>query len=125
MTKHIRSTADYKIMEDANGRQYRFFCGISGAVGCTTKPIPAKTQEEELEIAWEGEGKKYFNICHKCGKWVCDAMYNPDVWECVDCAPLEDKPHFCLHCGVKISELDIFCRRCGTRLLYGEEEWSG
>ena len=79
--------------------------------------------EEELRIAWENEGKKSFNFCHKCGRWVCDAMYNPDVLECVNCAPIEKKPLYCQHCGEKIPADDAFCRKCGSRLTYGGEEW--
>lgn len=122
MANQMNRTADYKIMIGTGNNRYRFYCGISGAAVCTTKPIRADTQEEELRIAWENEGKESFNFCHKCGRWVCDAMYNPDVLECVNCAPIEKKPLYCQHCGEKIPADDTFCRKCGSRLTYGGEE---
>lgn len=120
MTENANRTARYKIITDAGGNRYRFFCALSGAAMCTTKPIRADTQAEELEIAWETEGIQHFNQCHKCGKWVSDAMYNADVLECVDCAPWEDRPNYCSQCGEKIPVDDTFCRKCGARLQYRE-----
>ena len=76
---------------------------------------PAK----ELELAWEKEGKKNFQLCHKCGKWVIDAMYNADALECVGCAPWEDTPEFCKFCGMKVSATDSVCPSCGEHLIYG------
>lgn len=117
-------TADYKIVSGNEHNTYKFFCGISGALVCTTGPIRADTMEEELQLAWESVGKGYFNFCHKCGRWVCDAMYNPDVLTCVDCTPLEAAPLYCQHCGEKVPSTDSFCRKCGSRLKYGGEEWN-
>ncbi len=78
----------------------------------------AETQEQEVEIAWE-DARKYFNRCHKCGKWVSNAMYNADVAECVECAPWENFPRYCAYCGKEITSAGIFCPRCGKRLQYG------
>lgn len=118
MEKQENKTARYKIIADTGGNRYRFFCEVSGIAVCTTQPIRAETQAEELRIAWEGEGKKYFNRCHRCGRWVSDVMYNADVLECVDCAPWEDSPHYCPRCGERVPAFDIFCRKCGARLCY-------
>ncbi len=82
-------TASYKILFDAGGNRYCFFCERSGSVVCTTQPVRADTLELELWLAWNNEGKKQFNFCPTCGKWVCDAMYNPDKLECVVCSPCE------------------------------------
>lgn len=84
-----RTTAAYKIVADSGGTRYKFYCDVSGACACTTKPCRADTPEEELRLAWESEGKAHFNLCHKCGKWVVNAVYNPEVFECTDCAPFE------------------------------------
>ncbi|MBQ3258497.1 MAG: hypothetical protein IJA67_13985 [Oscillospiraceae bacterium] len=97
-----QKTAAYKMISDADGNRYRFYCEMSGALACTTEPIRAKTPEEGLQIAWETVGRKHFNFCHKCGRWVIDAVYNADVWECVECAPYEAEPNFCKNCGIKI-----------------------
>lgn len=120
MTEIVNKTARYKIITNAKGNQYRFFCALSGAAMCTTKPIRADTQEDELKLAWESEGVQHFNQCNKCGKWVCDAMYNADVCECVSCAPWEERPQYCSQCGERVPLDDIFCQKCGTRLQYRE-----
>jgi len=114
------TTAKYKIIADSGGSRYRFFCDLSGMALCTTDPVRADTQQQELKMAWEKEGKQYFNRCAKCGKWVSDPMFNADVLQCVDCAPWQEKPNYCIHCGKEISGTDRFCNACGTRLRYGE-----
>lgn len=119
MYQQKNKTATYRIITDEDGRRrYRFFCDISGAVGCTTKPQGGKASEQELMSAWESEGRECFNHCHKCGKWVSDVMYNADVLECVFCAPWEDKPKYCPHCGEAVSGEENKCKRCGSHLRY-------
>ena len=113
-----RTTATYKILAEAEGNRYQFFCDLSGAHGCTTKPVRADTPEEELLLAWESEGRRQFNMCHRCGKWVSDAMYNADVLECVECTPWEEEPEYCPRCGQKLSKPGKLCSRCGAPLRY-------
>lgn len=118
-------TAAYKKIINPNGNRYSFYCDLSGALICTTRGILAASQEEELLIAWKSEGEQYFNKCHKCGKWVIDAMYNADVLECVECAPYEEEPLYCKHCGIKIKEMSKKCPECGMFLLYeGGADWN-
>lgn len=120
MIDRANRTAAYRIITDAGGNRYRFFCDLSGAAMCTTEPVLAETQEQELALAWESEGRQHFNHCHNCGKWVCDAMYNADVCHCVACTPWEERPRYCSQCGEAIPADDTFCRKCGARLQYGE-----
>ena len=120
MAMKDRTTAKYRVIADSGGSRYRFFCDVSGMVLCTTKPIRGNTQEEELKTAWETEGRQHFNRCGKCGKWVSDPMYNADMLRCVDCAPWQEKPNYCSHCGIAISPSDRYCNACGTRLRYEE-----
>ena len=122
MTMKWQETARYRIIADLGGNNYRFFCDISGMALCTTSPIHGNTQEEELQTAWETEGKRHFNRCGKCGRWVSDPMYNADTLQCVDCAPWEEKPNFCSHCGKRILVSACFCPSCGTKLRYREVE---
>ena len=118
------STAKYRIMSDAGGNRYRFYCDASGALVCTTKPYHAETPEEALTQAWENEGKPEFNRCRKCGKWVSDVMYNADVHECVECAPWQEVPNYCPCCGKELSGPERFCPGCGAKLLYeGGEDY--
>ena len=120
MAMKDHATAKYRVIADSGGSRYRFFCDVSGMALCTTKPIRENTQEEELKTAWETEGRQHFNRCGKCGKWVSDPMYNADMLRCVDCAPWQEKPNYCSHCGKPISHSTRYCSACGTRLRYGE-----
>jgi len=124
MEKH--KTAVYKVIEKDGGRCYRFFCEASGMAMVTTGVYRGVPAADEAEFVWTREGREHFNLCHKCGKWVCDAMYNADVMHCVDCTPWENKPHYCSHCGTKADIADIFCRKCGKKLQYrgvDEDDW--
>ena len=122
MAMKEHGTAKYKILVGADGNRYRFFCASSGMALCTTKPIRAETQEAELRIAWESEGKYHFNKCTKCGRYISDAMYNADVLKCVDCVPWEKKPRYCAQCGKELpsSPNSKYCKDCGAKLRYGE-----
>ena len=120
MAMKDRATAKYRVIADSGGSRYRFFCDVSGMALCTTDPIRGDTQEEELKTAWETEGRQHFNRCSKCGKWVSDPMYNADILQCVDCAPWQEKPNYCSHCGIAIAPSDRYCTACGAHLRYGE-----
>lgn len=111
-------TADYKAVEDHGGHRFMFYCQVSGAHVCTTKQIYSGEVEEALCEAWQGEGRRGFNQCSRCGKWVIDAVYNAEVLECAECAPYEAEPKFCKTCGVKIDTPVGNCRHCGHTLLY-------
>lgn len=112
------TTAPYKVIMDAGGNRYRFYCESSGMAVCTTPCVHAETPEKELLLAWENEGRRHFSCCRKCGKWVSDVMYNVETMECVDCSPWEDSPLFCAKCGVRIPSCSKFCRNCGAKLTY-------
>ena len=114
-----KKTAHYKIIADSGGNRYKFFCDLTGALQCTTQAYSADDPEEELELAWKSEGVRNFQICHKCGKWVIDAMYNADALECVACAPWENTPEYCKFCGTKVSGSHSVCPKCGKLLIYG------
>ena len=112
-------TANFRVLPERDGLRYHFFCALSGARVCTTRPILSDTPEQALELAWKTEGKRHFNHCGKCGNWVIDAMYNVDVLECVDCAPYEGIPRYCKTCGVKVgSGKADRCSKCGASLTY-------
>ena len=116
-----KKTADYNIISTPNGNVYQFFCDLSGALCVETATYNDADSEKELMTAWETEGKEHFNPCHKCGIWVSDVMYNPDVHSCVRCTPIEDIPEYCPKCGTKTEDSETFCRKCGVRLMYGGE----
>ena len=112
------SIARYRVVADAGGNRYRFYCDASGALACCTKLYRAETPQQELLLAWENEGAQYFNRCSKCGRYVIDAMFNAEVLECVECAPFEGEPAFCKTCGVKIKSPCRSCPSCGSLLVY-------
>ena len=88
-----RRTATYKIITDSGGNRYTFFCDLTGAFVCTTKKTyKADTPEQELLLAWEKEGKKHFNICHKCGQVIkAPASFCPDCEERLSSETLFDR----------------------------------
>ncbi len=118
MERKERVCARYAIIQEEDGRRYRFFCEASGAAIYTSRSIRADTPDREPELAWE-EGRQYFNRCQKCGKWVCNIMTNADTLSCVDCSPWENPPRYCPECGIKLEGIDPYCRGCGARLMYG------
>ena len=91
---------------------------MSGALVCTSQYVQSVFPDDELMIAWKTVGEQHFNKCHKCGKWVIDAMYNAEVLECVECAPYEEEPMYCKHCGIKIEKISNKCPECGMPFLY-------
>lgn len=112
--------ATYKIINDSGGSRYSFFCDLSGAKIFTSEIINESNRDEELKKVWE-IAKKEFNRCEKCGRFVCDAMYNADTLKCVDCSPWENPPNFCKRCGEETEHDDTYCRKCGSALRYEEE----
>ena len=117
-----KKTADYRIIKDGNKNRYEFYCELSHASVCVSEPVNAETAEKELMLAWENGGRSHFNQCHKCGRWVTGAMYNPDVFSCVQCTPFEDYPEYCPECGVKTQDPSNYCHICGAKLFYGGEK---
>lgn len=112
-------TAKYKSVADSGGYRFLFYCDVSDAHVYTTKEIySADSLEEALLAAWQEEGRGHFNKCHKCGKWVMDAVYNAEVLECVECAPYETEPKYCKSCGHKIDAPVKCCPSCGKKLIY-------
>ena len=116
----ISGLPPYQIAREGNSTIFRFFCELSGAAVFTSEPLNTDTPEETLLLIWKEKGEGLFNRCKKCGKWVCDLMYNPDVFQCVRCAPWENEPNYCVTCGAKLPTKDAYCRRCGQRLRYKE-----
>lgn len=117
-----RKTAEYVRMPTAEGTRYKFLCSVTGAGVCTRRPYEGATEEEALLIAWEKEGRSHFNRCQKCKKWVFDVAYNPEVLECIECAPFEAEAQFCKFCGVRVPEEARCCPACGRPLYYEGED---
>lgn len=111
-------TAEYQVIPDADGSRYSFFCGVTGARFCTERAYRADSPGQELLLAWENEGRRHFNLCRRCGKWVVDVAYNPEVLECVECAAFEDEARFCKTCGARVPARARICPACGASLYY-------
>lgn len=94
--------------------RFRFFREVSGAAICTTAPTQLQPVEAALNRAWFSEGREYFSLCHRCGRWASDLIYNPNTLQCVDCSPWEERPAFCPHCGTKIMIHEFSERKGGT-----------
>ena len=121
MASSSHPIAKYKVIPTEKGNKYRFFCEASGMAICTTNPIYANSKEDELSIAWNSEGRKQLNKCHKCGKWVSNVMYNANTFECVYCSVWEEEVNYCSVCGFHILKDDDYCRKCGRKLIYEGE----
>ena len=119
MQTKVGKTARYRIIAGTEGNRYQFFCDLSGALMCTSEPVLMDTPEHELMFAWNSEGKKHFNLCSRCGRWVADTVFNVETLECVECSPWEEDPAYCPHCGEKVQDGDCFCAKCKKRLKYG------
>ena len=120
-----KKVATHKAVTVGDGYRFLFYCDVSDAHVCTTKGIYyGDTQEAALMTAWQAEGCEHFNRCHKCGRWVIDAVYNAEVLECVECAPYEAEAKYCKNCGVKIENPTKTCHKCGKPLAYYGKEWN-
>lgn len=73
------------MVEEDGFYRFTFFCSLCDA-GHTTGRICASSAGAARVIA-EQDARPYFNRCHRCGKWVCDAHYNESVFMCTSCAP--------------------------------------
>lgn len=116
--KPVQSTARYQTIGDGDKRRYCFFCDITGAQVCTQNAYPSDDVHNGAMLAWEREGRNHFNLCHRCGRWVVDAAYNPQVLECIQCATFEYQARFCKFCGTRVSETDRVCPNCKNPLYY-------
>ena len=114
-----KKVATYKAVPDGDGYRFLFYCDVSEAHVYTTKGVYGGDSEEAaLFAAWQEEGRRHFNFCHRCGRWVIDAVYNAEVLECVECAPYEVEPKFCKSCGAKLEPELNSCPSCGKKLIY-------
>lgn len=110
-----RKRAKFSVTEENDGRVYTFFCDLSGAAVWKTKPISAPAQSVADELAWS-EAKRNINSCHRCGRNVIDALYNPETMECVRCSPWQKPPVYCSSCGARLAENDLYCEVCGHKI---------
>ena len=92
MQTKVGVTARFKKIATADGNRYRFYCDVSGALVYESDPILLDTPEREVLFVWESGGRKRFNRCQRCGRWVSDAVYNAENLECVECSPWEEEP---------------------------------
>ncbi len=111
-------TAEYRLVPAEAGNRYRFFCAVTGAALCTRAVYQADTPEQALLLAWAREGRSQFNQCQKCGRWVFDVAFNPEVLECIECAPFECEARYCKFCGVRVPAGSRSCPACARPLYY-------
>ena len=51
-----KTIATHKIVADVGGNIYKFYCDLSGALVCTTKPYKADTHEEKGSLRADERG---------------------------------------------------------------------
>ena len=93
-----------QILVDHEKRRFYAKCETSGEKRYSVKLPLSCRGEELLQLLEEGcagglrqkkynsakaravqDLARYFNQCRKCGKWVCDEMFDPDIMECKQC----------------------------------------
>lgn len=93
-----------QILVDKEKRRFYAKCELCGKRQYSMKLPPACRGEELLQLLEEGQAgglrqrrynsakaqavqdlARYLNQCRKCGKWVCDEMYDPDTMKCKRC----------------------------------------
>lgn len=111
-------TAEYRVLAEQDGCRYSFLCAVTGAQFRTEGCYRAEDPEQQALLAWEAEGRGHFNQCRKCGRWVFDIAFNPEVLECIACAPFEAQARFCKTCGARVPPHGRTCPTCGKALYY-------
>ena len=116
-------TKRFRTIKTPEGFKFQFFCDLCDQ--CVETPeIKNESYEIALNEAQE-YARKFFNMCHECGKWICDEHYNEDEMKCVDCSPKENrsKPSVsistqkkCPACGHINQNGDCFCHNCGKAI---------
>ena len=101
----------YTKEETSSGFVFSFYCDL-----CKHSVVSPVLTEDSPDTAWDAAQKK-FNMCHKCGKWVCDTHYNEEEMTCIECTP---KKMYCSECGSEIfigempvsyTHLDVYKRQ--------------
>ena len=78
-------TRRYETHKTLRGFCFTFYCDLcDGSV--TTPEYQTDAFEEALSLA-QSEARRQFNMCHQCGRWICDEHYNEDEMQCIACAP--------------------------------------
>lgn len=114
-------TRRYDTVRVRHGFRFIFYCDLCEA-GYETDEYLIESFHTAFERAQE-EAQYYFNMCHKCGKWICDEHYNQDIMQCVECSVLPNrrriKPDIpatktCHHCRSVVDTGNCYCTLCGT-----------
>ena len=113
-------TRRYETHKTLRGFCFTFYCDLcDGSV--TTPEYQTDAFEEALSLA-QSEARRQFNMCHQCGRWICDEHYNEDEMQCIACAPRRERRPPLIqvstektspYCGGGHANGDCFCQRCG------------
>ena len=89
-------TRRYETHKTLRGFCFTFYCDLcDGSV--TTPEYQTDAFEEALSLA-QSEARRQFNMCHQCGRWICDEHYNEDEMQCIACAPRRERRRQCGSC---------------------------
>ncbi len=114
-------TQRYTVHHSVGGYQFTFFCDLCNH-SFNTVGVSAPTLEDALALG-QVEARQHFNMCHRCGRWICDEHYNEDDMQCTACTPRQGPPpaaapaeKICPHCGGGNKAGNRFCQRCGKTI---------
>ena len=80
-----------------------FFSSAGNSAFEVQRAIGGKAHDDALSSAVE-EGKKHFQQCGRCGRWVCpEVCWNPQAGQCTDCAPKFEQELAHAHAQAKVA----------------------
>lgn len=84
-----RFTNKYDTYKTEKGYRFTFYCDL-----CSFPVMSGTLINDSFDSALEQAqtyAKRYLNMCHKCGKWICDRHYNENEMQCIECCPVSEE----------------------------------
>lgn len=116
-------TKRYETHKTSRGFQFTFYCDLCDS--CVTTGEYVTDSFEKALYQAQADARRYFNMCHACGRWTCDEHYNEDLMQCIECSPRKERrpplirvstEKQCPHCGSLNVNGDCFCHECGKAI---------
>ena len=113
----------YETHKTKGGFAFTFYCDLCDR-NVTSGVYFTKCFDDALSEA-QAYAKRYFNMCHTCGKWICDEHYAEDDMQCIICSSQKERrpPEIlisgiktCPRCGRNNENCNCFCHCCGKSI---------
>ncbi|MDO4562413.1 MAG: hypothetical protein Q4C12_01120 [Clostridia bacterium] len=103
----MRMAKGFEKRETHDGYVFSFCCDL-----CGHSVMSPALSEDSPRKAWETV-RHHFNMCHECGRWICDTHYNEEKMTCIECVP---KKIYCTACGSELFIGELYCKNCGNKI---------